>query len=187
VVNITGLMDQDLKIGIINIQIEFTRNLKLLVDQLMLILIIKGNKLKMIKKLMVLREMLKKQKIQFLLLNLQTQPHLSQRRLNQSKRKLKKLRPQPLRLQRLTINLLKHQKPPKQRLLQLPPQLPQKKKILQQRKLQLLKKRFKLKPMSKKVKVNLNQTQIAILIPTVIEHYMSLTFIIFKKFSHCKM
>ena len=132
----------------------------------------------------------KKQKIQstpLKTLNLQRLPQPSQRRLKQQKRKLKSQRLQPLRLQRPTIKLLKLQKPPKQRLLQLPPQLlPLKKKKL--KKHQLLKRRFKPKLMLKRVKANPILTPIPIhLIPTVIEHYMSITFIIFKKFSHCKM
>ena len=135
-----------------------------------------------------LLKMLKKQKIQstpLKTLNLQRLPQPSQRRLKQQKRKLKSQSLQPLRHQRPTIKLLKPQKPPKQRLLQLPPQLlPLKKKKL--KKHQLLKRRFKPKLMLKRVKANPILIPIH-LIPTVIEHYMSITFIIFKKFSHCKM
>lgn len=138
----------------------------------------------------ILLKMLKKQKIQLTplkTLNLQRLPQPSQRRLKQQKRKLKSQRLQPLRLQRPTIKLLKLQKPPKQRLLQLPPQLlPLKKKKLTKH--QLLRRRFKLKLMLKRVKATQILTPIPIhLTPTVIEHYMSITFIIFKKFSHCKM
>jgi len=141
----------------------------------------------------------KKQKIPLPLLKILNLPMPpSQRRLSQSKRKLKRPRHQPLRLQRLTIKLLRHQKPPKQRLLQLPPSLPQlkrkklpqpkRKMLLQLIKLQLLKRRFKLKPMLKKAKASLNLTLILThLTPTPNDHYCFKLFIIFKKFSHCKM
>jgi hypothetical protein len=163
-------------------QKEFMRNLNLVKDQLKIILMRNKSKLMTLKKLLILKKMPKKQKIQLSqlkMLNPQTLLLSSQRRLNQPKRKLKlSQKLQPLRLQRLKIKLLKNQKPPKQRLLSLPqiikkrkPQLL--KRMFKQRKPQLLKRMFKLKLMLKKVKVNLIQTLILThLIPTVIENYI---------------
>ena len=94
------------------------------------------------------------------------------RRLNQLKRK------QPLlRLQKLTLKLLKPQRPLKLRPLQLLLKLLQRKmlqrKKLQLIKLQLLRRKFKLRLILKKVRVSLIPTVIQTLLTlTVIEHFI---------------
>lgn len=175
VVDIIGqMLDQDQKIGIMHIPIEFIKNPKISQDHLMIILNLREKLKKITKKLTILKGKPKKQKTLLLLLRMLKllmllQPRL--KRLNQQKRKLKRSSQQLLRLQRPTIKPLKHQPLPKQRLLQLPPKVKLKRKK-RLRKLQLPKRKFKLKLMLKKVRVN------PILIPiptplilTVIDRY----------------